>query len=78
MSPLHKARLEMHQIASGQALHAFHRLLVEREAELIEEFASAPREHADLHQARFQELRGLRDLLKTPTTQRERAHGEIV
>jgi len=77
MSPLQKARAEMHSISSGQALHAFNRLLVEREAELIEELAGAPRDQADILQARFKELRDLRDLLQMPTPKRDRAVGDV-
>lgn len=77
MSPLQKARIEMHSASSGQALHAFIRLLVEREAELVDELVSAPRDQADLVQAKFQEVRSLRDLLKVPTPQRQRAVGDV-
>ena len=74
MTPFEQARRVLHTTATVQSLQAISRLLVEREAELIEELAGETNP-CDV-QARFKELRLIRAALVMPTIRPAVGRGE--
>jgi hypothetical protein len=64
MTPYETARRAMHSTANLTSLHAVRRVIEERERELIEEIVSGG--NAAELQAKFQELRHMRDALSMP------------